>query len=38
MRDIEEHIDIEGNIIYIVLENADMISTHNTREEAEAEL
>lgn len=38
MRYIEEHIDIEGNIIYIVLENADMISTHTTREEAEAEL
>lgn len=38
MRYIEEHIDIEGNTIYIVLENADMISTHTTREEAEAEL
>jgi len=38
MKYIEEHIDIEGNIIYIVLEDADMISTHTTREEAETEL
>ena len=38
MRYIEEHIDIEGKTIYIVLEDADMISIHTTRDGAEAEL
>lgn len=38
MKYIEEHINVEGNTIYIVLEDANMISIHATREEAEAEL
>lgn len=38
MRYIEEHVDVEGSRIYVVLEDADMVSTHTTREEAEAEL
>jgi|TARA_B110000902_G_C14083931_1_gene504281 hypothetical protein len=35
MKYIEEHIDINGNTIYIILEDANMISFHDTREDAE---